>query len=42
MLESLKDKARFEFNWEEGLREQNELDEWATVHHQPIRELVEK
>jgi flagellar protein FliJ len=38
ILESLKEKARTDFNWEEAQKEQLELDEWAAIHSPASRQ----
>jgi flagellar protein FliJ len=40
ILESLKEKARLQFDYDEVLKERMELDEWAAIHRQPGEELI--
>jgi flagellar protein FliJ len=37
VLETLKEKARLQFNCDEELKERLELDEWAAIHRQPSK-----
>jgi flagellar FliJ protein len=40
ILETLKEKALADFNWEESLRERLELDDWAAIHSQASRQVA--
>ena len=42
VLESLKEKAQQQFNWEEVLKEQHEIDEWASINHQASQDVIKR
>jgi flagellar protein FliJ len=42
VLETLKEKAHQQFTWEEGLREQLEMDDWASINHQASKDVIKR